>query len=60
MAYLFILYHTIARILCIRKPATGGLPGRRRSPLCIYYYILILQRTPSVPRLLTENTGVRR
>ena len=29
----FILFHTIANTWCIRKPATGGLPGRRRGPL---------------------------
>ena len=33
-----VLYHTIANILCIRKPATGGLPGRRRSPLHVHIY----------------------
>ena len=38
----FLHYHTIANILCIRKPATGGLPGRRRSPL---YAHMIRTRT---------------
>ena len=39
MSYLH--YHTIANILCIRKPATGGLPGCPRSPL---YYITYPRR----------------
>ena len=32
-----ILYHTIANTSCIRKPATGDLPGRRRSPLYLSF-----------------------
>ena len=41
-----ILYRTIANILCIPKPATGGLPGRRRSPL---YTSIVSAETYPVP-----------
>ena len=54
MAYLFILYHTIARILCIRKPAAAGLPGRRRSPLYIYNitWRVLQLRSYSIPTIV--------
>ena len=49
-----ILYYTVANILCIRKPATGGLPGRRRSPLYFTYNtsILYLQYTSYIIHII--------